>query len=205
MYLAILVLNSELFNLLTSLVMKTIPDDINDYWTERKGHDLYRLTKCLALSLFSHAESVIDVGCFTSGLICELDWIPRRVATDIDSSIIENWKGVQGVEFIAGDAFLINFKEPFDLVICNQTIEHLDDPHLFCAKLLQLGRALIISTTYEVSHGLIPGHVQDPISLSKFKSFFGCNIDAYCICHHPHNKEIKHIIGVIRQSHPNRQ
>jgi len=183
--------------------MKTIPDDINDYWTERKDHDLYRLTKCLALSLFPHAKSVIDVGCYTSGLICELDWINRRVATDIDSSIVGNWKGVEGVEFITGDAFLINFQETFDLVICNQTIEHLEDPRSFCSKLLQLGRALIISTTYEVPHGLIPGHLQDPISFSKFKFFLGYNPDVYCVCHHPFNKEIKHIIGVIFQSHPN--
>jgi hypothetical protein len=154
------------------------------------------------MALFPYAESAIDVGCFTSGLICELDWIKRRVATDIDQSIEKNWRNVYGVEFINYDAFSISFSEPFDLVICNQTIEHLDDPQLFCQKLLSLGRGLIVSTTYEVKAGLIPGHVQDPIDLSKFESFFDCSLDTYCICHHPSNLSIKHIIGVIKQSHP---
>ena len=74
----------------------------------------------------------------------------------------------------------------------------------FIAKLLQLGRGLIVSTTYEVAAGTIDGHVQDPISLEKFQSWFPCALDAWFICHHPTARRLRHIVGVVKQSHPAR-
>src|SRR5690606_33230793 len=76
--------------------------DIKDYWATRRNHDLYRLTLLLARTLFFDAKSAIDVGCYTSGLICEMDWISGRVATDLQKRLTENWKDVRDVEFVAG-------------------------------------------------------------------------------------------------------
>jgi len=185
--------------------LKSCPDDIHGYWQDRKNHDLYRLTVTLARALFPTANSAIDVGCYVSGTICEMGWIPHRVATDINKAIVPNWRGVQGVEFHAGDAFSLSFREPFDLVISNQTIEHLDRPAEFVQKLLKIGHALMISTTYEVAHGVIKGHVQDPISFEKFRSWFPCELDTWMVCHHPTNRRLKHIMAVVSQSHPNRR
>jgi SAM-dependent methyltransferase len=181
------------------------PVDINNYWGDRKDHDLYRLTVALANAVFRDAESAIDVGCYTSGLICELDWIRTRVASDIKPYLQNNWTGVEGVEFVAGDAFALEFGRQFDLVISNQTVEHLDDPKGFIEKLLKLGRGLIVSTTYEVPYGTIEGHVQDPISLEKFTSWFPCPLDSWFVCHHPKSRTLKHIVGVVKQSHPSRR
>lgn len=181
-----------------------VPEDINEYWNKRYKHDLYRLTVSLASAIFRDARSAIDVGSYTSGMICELEWIPRRVATDIQTSLVEKWADVPGVEFVAGDAFAIDFAEPFDLVISNQTVEHLDRPEQFINKLLSIGRGLIVSTTYEVPAGSIYGHLQDPINLEKFKAWFPCELDAWLICHHPSARWLKHIVGVIKQSHPMR-
>lgn len=183
-----------------------VPADINNYWSDRMHHDLYRMTVALARALFFDARSVIDVGSYTSGLICELDWIETRVATDLQKRLEANWVGVPGVRFVAGNAFALNFpEEPFDLVISNQTVEHLDDPHGFIAKLLALGRGLIVSTTYEVAAGTIAGHVQDPISVEKFQGWFPCELDAWFICHHPLARHLRHIVGVVKQSHPARK
>ena len=183
--------------------MKKYPTDINGYWADRKDHDLYAITNSFARAFFRESKSAIDVGCYTSGLICDLDWIPRRVASDVQNRLAENWKNVDGVMFVAGDAFDLKHSETFDLVISNQTVEHLDDPRGFIDKLLSLGRGLIVSTTYEVEHGLIPGHVQDPISLSTFESWFVCGLDAWAVCHHPTARHLRHIVGVVKQSHPN--
>lgn len=183
----------------------SIPIDRNNYWADRKHHDLYRLTFAVSHALFHDARSAIDVGCYTSGLICEMDWIEHRVASDIQPGLTENWAGVPGVRFVVGDAFALNFpEEPFDLVISNQTVEHLHDPVGFIAKLLDLGQGLIVSTTYEVPAGMIDGHVQDPISLEAFQSWFPCDLDAWFICHHPTSRKLRHILGVVKQSHPNR-
>lgn len=179
-----------------------LPIDRDNYWSQRMNHDLYRLTVAMAGGMFRDAKSAIDVGSYISGLLVELDWIERRVATDISDWVAPNWQHVRGVDFIAGDAFEIEFDSKFDLVISNQTIEHLNDPHGFVEKLLSIGRGLIISTTYETPFGLIDGHVQDPISLEKFKSWFPVPLDAWTVCYHP-GRAIKHVIGVIKHSHPN--
>lgn len=181
-----------------------VPKDRNDYWKARREHDLYRITTCLAESMFADAKSCIDVGCYVGGLICEFDWIERRVASDIQP-LMPHWAHVRDVEFVQGDAFAIDFKEPFDLVMSQQTVEHLDRPAEFIEKLISLGRGLIVSTTYEVPPGTIEGHVQDPISLEKFKSWFPCELDAWVICHHPTSRMLKHVIGVVKRSHPARK
>jgi 2-polyprenyl-3-methyl-5-hydroxy-6-metoxy-1,4-benzoquinol methylase len=179
------------------------PIDIANYWTDRKHQDLYRLTVGMARAMFPAARSAIDVGCFTSALIVEMDWIPIRVASDIKEYLKANWEGVAGVDFEARNAFEIADDSLFDLVISNQTIEHLEDPKGFVEKLLSIGRGLIISTTYETPAGMIDGHIQDPISLEKFLSWFSVELDAYTICSHP-SRQIHHIIAVIASSHPNK-
>lgn len=172
------------------------PEDIKGYWQDRQNHDLYRIMLVMAASLFKDARSAIDVGCYTSGLLVEMDWIGQRVATDIQSNLQSHWDKVEGVEFRAGDAFAIQFPQKFDLVLSAQTIEHLDKPQEFIEKLLALGHGLIISTTYETPQGLIPGHVQDPISLDKFQSWFPVPLDSWAVCYHP-SRTIGHIIGVV--------
>ena len=166
------------------------------------NHDLYRLCAVMARGMFGNARSAIDVGSYIGGLLCEFDWIEDRVASDINSKVAPHWSHVTDVKFVAGDAFEIEFPEPFDLVISNQTVEHLDRPAEFIEKLMSLGRGLIVSTTYEVPAGTIDGHVQDPISFEKFSSWFPCELDAWTICHHPTARHLKHIIGVVKQSHP---
>lgn len=179
------------------------PVDRGDYWRNRAHHDLYRYTVAAARAMFPNAKSAIDVGCYTSGMVNELDWIPRRVASDLQNLSTE-WRNVEGVEFVHGDAFELDFGDKFDLVISNQTIEHLEYPKEFVEKLLGLGRGLIISTTYETEAGLIDGHIQDPISMEKFLSWFPCQIDAYTICEHPSaGKRLRHIIAVVKKYHPN--
>jgi hypothetical protein len=99
------------------------PVDINNYWNDRRNHDLYRLMVGICRGLFPNAKSAIDVGCYTSSLIVEMDWIEERIATDIQKSLENNWADVSDVKFIAENAFNLGFDKPFDLVISNQTIE----------------------------------------------------------------------------------
>ena len=181
-----------------------LPLDPKDYWRSRMNHDLYRLTWAIARALFPSAKSAIDVGSYTSGLIVELDWIEKRVATDL-TDLRHEWNHVADVEFLHGNAFDLAFDDLFDLVLSNQTIEHLDDPSGFVKKLLSIGRGLIISTTFETEAGLIAGHIQDPIDLEKFLGWFPCQFDSYVICEHPTaGKRLRHIIGVVKKYHPNR-
>jgi hypothetical protein len=176
-----------------------LPRDIRGYWEDRRNHDLYRLMVSVSKATFPQITSAIDVGSYISGLIVEMDWIEKRVATDIQAHLADNWKDVDGVQFIGGDAFQLSFPDKFDLVISNQTIEHLEDPAGFVKKLANLGKSIILSTTFETPAGMIEGHIQDPISMEKFLSWFPVYPDSLIICHHP-SKTIKHIVAIIKDT-----
>jgi 2-polyprenyl-3-methyl-5-hydroxy-6-metoxy-1,4-benzoquinol methylase len=139
------------------------------YWEGRKDKDLYGMMRLLAQHYGANAQSAIDVGCYVGGFICDLDWIGKRVAADIQNWSKE-WAEVDDVEFLYADAFSLD--EKFDLVISSQTIEHVDNAKGFAEKLCDLGRTVLISTTYMVPFGKIEGHVQDPINLEKFIGWF---------------------------------
>jgi len=162
------------------------------YWELRKDRDMYNLMRMLARHYAAKANSAIDVGCYVGGLICDFDWIDRRVATDLNDWSKE-WADVDGVEFRKANAFALSDSDKFDLVISNQTIEHVEDAADFAAKLCDLGETVLVSTTYEVPAGAIEGHIQDPISFDKFVSWFPRAPKCVSIVYeHPYNN----IVGV---------
>ncbi|MBY6092899.1 hypothetical protein [Maritimibacter alkaliphilus] len=154
---------------------RKFPRDRNDYWAKRQDALFYRYTTDMVEKFAPDAESVIDVGCFVSPIVCQLDWIPKRFANDIQ--YIPEWEDVPDVTFVKGNAFELDVealcgKASFDVVISHQTIEHIDDAKGFAESLCRMGSMVICSTSYEVEGGLVPGHVQDPISLKKFEGWF---------------------------------
>ena len=85
------------------------------------------------------------------------------------------WSHIPGIAFVQGNFMGLKFVTRFDLVICNQVIEHLPDSLVpqFVAKLARhTAGTLIVSTTHMLKFGVIKGHVQDPISEAEFRSWF---------------------------------
>jgi hypothetical protein len=141
------------------------------YWELRKDRDMYKLMVSMARHYAPDAKSAIDIGCYVGGFICELDWIKSRTACDINNWSKE-WADVEGVEFRQADFFSLEIDEPIDLVISNQTIEHVDDAGKFAHRLCEIGKVCLVSTTYLVPQGVIEGHIQDPIDFDKFVGWF---------------------------------
>ncbi len=57
----------------------------------------------------------------------------------------------------------------FDLVLCLQVLEHLDNPDAFAQKLLNAGRTVIISVPYRWPQGYCKTHKQDPVDEAKLE------------------------------------
>ena len=98
------------------------------------------------------------------------------MAIDVQASEEQRdvWRRARGVNMIVASFLDIQFAAPFDLVVCNQVLEHL--PHglleAFVRKLMSSARVLIASTTLDMPAGTISGHVQDPISEREFRGWF---------------------------------
>lgn len=174
------------------------PADRDNYWSKRKDGLLYQTVKLLASAYVPDGKSILEVGCHTSSFIFELDWFEEKKVCDLPF-LADYWKDVQGVEFIAGDFYKLEFDRTFDLVLCTQVVEHLEDPKPFIQKLLSLGKTVILSTTYEVPEGLCKYHIQDPISLEKFEGWFETEFAATVIIDKPDQRIWKNIIGVVKK------
>lgn len=71
------------------------------------------------------------------------DRYPEGITTPPDVSLIET------------DFYKFNPSEKYDLVICNQVMEHVDDPAAFAQKLLSIGKVVIASVPYRYCHDVL--------------------------------------------------
>ena len=193
---------------------ETIASNRSVYWRKRLQLPLYQRMVQLVRQYAPRALTVLDVGAYESPLVAQFDWIPTKVATDVQMRP-QVWRHVPGIAFIVGDFMKLKFGTRFDLVICNQVIEHLQPDSFverFVRKLAaEIEQTLIVSTTLEMAHGTIMGHVQDPISEAEFRGWFR-NITAAGAQHKValaagelgtlrvektlHRKDTKNIIGI---------
>ena len=112
--------------------------------------------------------SVIDVGGRDCEYIQWFDWFERKVVIDLKPP-----PASPGVETLAGDFLEFQPGVCFDLVLCLQVLEHLQEPAEFCRKLLQTGRTVIVSVPYRWPRGLCKYHVQDPVDEIKLHGWAG--------------------------------
>lgn len=147
--------------------------EASTYWRLRKDAPTYYALFQTAKREAPDALTVLDVGAFESPFVTRLDWIPTKVATDIQSRP-EIWEHVDGVAFIQGDFMQLKFGTRYDLVLCSQVVEHLTDEvvEIFVTKMASHASVLVVSTTHEMPHGVIEGHIQDPVSRTKFEGWF---------------------------------
>ena len=135
------------------------------YWETRKHFLYYKAVFQFVSVIGFNANSLLDVGSASSEYVQWFKWIPNRSILDFR---IPN-KPV-GIKCIETDFFQFNPSEHFDVVLCCQVLEHLNDPISFCEKLKKVARHLLISVPYKWI-GNAPGHVQDPVDEAKLHSW----------------------------------
>ena len=172
----------------------------NTYWEGRKHGALYSrhgIVQALARTHAADALTMLDVGSFVPNAIASFDWIPNKVATDIQVHRSARWHAVRGLSFVRGNYLELDFATHFDLVTCTQVLEHLSDARArgFVRKMQRetrpAGGLLIVSVPFEMPNTWIPckakhekrrsstrepdsctGHIQDPLSAAEFANWF---------------------------------
>jgi hypothetical protein len=138
------------------------------YWGQRRHFQYYTEVARLARAYVPAGGSALDVGAADTDLLQRLDWFARRVALDRRPA-----RPHPGVERVVSDFMEYRPPGPFDLVLCLQVLEHLNQPDPFTRKLLLTGRLVIVSVPYLWPAGLYPNHVQDPVDEAKLRSWAG--------------------------------
>jgi hypothetical protein len=135
------------------------------YWGARKSMLYYKAIYYFAAVAGYDAKTVLDVGSGGTDYINWLDWIPRRYVLDFHVP-----KPPPGVEAINTDFLQFRPAEKFDLVLCCQVLEHVSEPRLFCDRLRDIAKQLIISVPYKWL-GNAPGHINDPDDEAKLEGW----------------------------------
>lgn len=145
----------------------------DDYWRARAGLRYYQVVREICARVAPNARSVIDVG---SNSCPQLEWFPnspRRVSVDIEAPY-----RAPHIESVVCDFLEYVPETKFDLVLCLQVLEHIEDPVPFARHLLEVGREVVISVPYLWPEGACYWHCQDPVDEAKVLSWFGREPDA---------------------------
>ena len=174
--------------------LKAITPPSNTYWDGRKHGARYSrkgVVQTLARKYAADALTMLDVGSFIPNAVASFDWIPTKVATDVQDHHLMGWNKIRGLSFVIGDFLALQFATRFDLVTCTQVLEHLSDTKAkqFVRKLQKQvrpnGGVLIASVPFEMPSNWLPcrkremitphicgSHLQDPLTASEFASWF---------------------------------
>jgi hypothetical protein len=138
------------------------------YWDDRKNLKYYKRIKQILDEISQGGlDSIIDIGGRDTPIVT---WGNFKNRTIIE---LEKIKEIPGVHYTYTN-FLAYQGPPVDVVTCLQVLEHLPDEIVkqFANKIIKQGKHIIISVPYQWEKGWCKQHLQDPIDLNKFFSWF---------------------------------
>lgn len=132
---------------------------MSNYWDERKDLNYYKVATDFVKKYNPHG-SLLEVGGNISGGCKYLEACPNPIKVAVE----QRW----GIDTIAGvDLHFCDFMtwEPpqhFDIAVCLQCIEHVENPKAFLQKLLTISDIQVVSVPYLWDP--TPDHVSNHIS-----------------------------------------
>jgi hypothetical protein len=128
----------------------------------------YKSVLRLAQQYAPDAQSVIDVGA-PWPFVTAFEWIPRKVM--LNDRYPDGLATPPDVTAIMANFYEYQPEQKFDLVVCNQVMEHVPDPPVFAKKLLSIGKVVVASVPYMWPPGTATGHLQNDIDMETFLSW----------------------------------
>lgn len=136
--------------------------------TRFHNYTYYKSILRLAEQYAPNARSVIDIGA-PWPFVSAFDWIPYKVMlNDRYPKSISS----PNIKFIEQNFYEYEPEVKFDLVLCNQVMEHVPDPVSFAQKLMSIGHTVIASVPYMWPDSEVFGHLHHFISHEHFLSWY---------------------------------
>lgn len=137
------------------------------YWQKRRHLVYYRKVVRLAKNYAPQAKSILDVGSFHTPYLRRFGWIREKVSLDVKPG------NLKGIRVVQTDFLQWKPDKKYDVVLCLQVLEHLENPSRFAQKLLRCGRLVIISVPYRWTSNTYYRHIHDPIDEAKLQNWLG--------------------------------
>ena len=137
-----------------------------EYYNKRKEMNYYKAILDIVKSM--RYNNILDVGARRSPVLEALPAGKERVSLDRIAVHAQ-----PGIRHIVADFLKWMPDKKYDIVLCLQVLEHLDDPATFVKRLFQAGETVILSVPYRWKKGKCKYHVQDPVTLAKVVEWVG--------------------------------
>lgn len=144
--------------------------DLSSYFESRKDLLYYKKTLSILNDLSEHNDSLLDVGGWKGEFISKVNGFTDKTVIDLHKKP-KNFP--EDINFISSDFIKANINKKYDVVICMQVLEHIDNDiiHRFTQKLFEVGTIVLISVPYKWEKGACKYHIQDPVDENKLKSW----------------------------------
>ncbi len=161
-------------NKLIRAIQKAPIGSLGPSGTNRKHLRYYDTLFYATLQYGANAKSIIEVGCASDPFIQYLDWIDQRTCVApyfVEYGDFAKTNKDLGTKITTVTADFMEYQLPngkqFDLLLCNQVLEHVPDPASFMKKLIESATTSIISVPYNWEGcGEICNHKTDYITMS---------------------------------------
>ena len=144
---------------------------LQNYAEFRKYFNYYKEAFRIAMELRSEETgTVIDVGVKNSTVVLEM-FGNGYEKTAMDNDFPKGFKPIdKNIRILDADLFTYNIKTPYNIVMCQQVLEHLDDPQKAFSHLEVLSNDVVVIS---VPYGSWHKTQHDPIDKEKVKSWTG--------------------------------
>lgn len=135
------------------------------YYKERKDFHYYKKVEALLSSL--SFDSILDVGARRSPVL-------ENIKGPIEKVLLDKYEipPLEGFHIITSDFYTWIPDKHYDIVLCLQVLEHLENPEAFAEKLFTIAKkTVILSVPYKWKKGKCKYHIQDPVDMEKLKSW----------------------------------
>jgi hypothetical protein len=111
---------------------------------------------------------MIDVGSAGGDFIEQFDHVPARYSVDL-----RNPYSSSTVEGITCDFLTWVPPMSFEIAMCLQVIEHVEEAQRFARKLLDTAEIVVVSLPWKWKKGSNKSHIHDPVNADKVLEWFG--------------------------------
>ncbi len=138
------------------------------YWEGRSDLLYYRCVEMFVAGFAPKGRSIIDIGSNQAPLLEQFTWFKKRVSLDLRQPYrSENVKGVKA------DFLSFTPKQTFDLAMCLQVLEHVEDPSAFAQKLFAIARNVLISIPYLWPENTTRSHIHNVLDEKSLEQWTG--------------------------------